>query len=131
MIDFEIHDMTCDHCRAAIVRAILGVDRAAQVEVHMAQRRVLIKSEQTDSQRFSAAITVAGYTPVGSGVRGDSVVATPSGCSCSATGGSCGLRLAALGSATAPSKRPATRTTSSSPRMPANCCSTKSSSCCS
>ena len=128
MIDFEINDMTCDHCRAAIVRAILGVDDAARVEVDMARHRVHIKTRETASHRFSAAITVAGYTPMRMGTGDDSPAAPPAGCSCAGTGGSCGMRLTDVGAATASSRRPAPHSGAPSTSHP-GCCSSSGSTC--
>lgn len=128
MIDFEITDMTCDHCRAAIVRAILRVDDAALVKVDMARHRVHIKTKVSDLHRFSAAITLAGYTPTRIGTGGDSPAAPPAGCSCARTGDSCGMNLAHIGTTTASSSRAGAQsvTPTASQR---SCCSSRSSTC--
>ncbi|MDP9124341.1 MAG: heavy-metal-associated domain-containing protein [Pseudomonadota bacterium] len=128
MIDFEINDMTCDHCRAAIVRAILGVDDAARVDVDMARHRVHIKTKEADLHRFGAAITVAGYTPMRIGTGDASPAAPTGGCSCAGNGRSCGMRLTDVGATTASSRRPAPHSAAPSASRP-GCCSSRASTC--
>jgi copper chaperone len=61
MIAFEIQDMRCGHCVAAVTRAVQAVDAAAVVEVDLAARRVCIESGGPDPQRFRDAIAAAGH----------------------------------------------------------------------
>ena len=97
MIAFEIQDMTCDHCRAAITRAVRGVDSAAAVEVDLAQRVVRIDSADAAAQRFSEAIAAAGYTPtLVTTQRERAATSRTGGCSCAASGVACGMRLEGL-----------------------------------
>jgi copper chaperone len=63
MIEFEVDDMTCAHCVAAITRAAKEVDGDGKVEVDLAAKRVLIDSRHAPEE-FAAAIAEAGYTPV-------------------------------------------------------------------
>lgn len=63
MLEFQINDMTCDHCVNAITHAIAGVDAAAKVDIDLPAHRVRINgSDQVDAIR--AAIAEAGYTPI-------------------------------------------------------------------
>ncbi len=64
MIAFEVQDMSCGHCVAAITRAIQAVDENARVEVDLPRHRVSIVSGCADAAMLAAAIEEAGYTPV-------------------------------------------------------------------
>jgi copper chaperone len=63
MTEFNVPDMTCDHCVGRITRAINAVDAHARVEARIAERKVLIESG-LGAERFAEAIREAGYTPV-------------------------------------------------------------------
>ncbi len=60
MIEFHVEGMSCQHCVAAITRAVQAVDTAAQVEVDLAGGRVRITSS-ADIGALKAAIDEAGY----------------------------------------------------------------------
>jgi len=64
MITFQVDDMSCGHCVAAITRAVKDADRDAQVQVDLGTRRVSIEPAQADAQALADAIREAGYTPV-------------------------------------------------------------------
>jgi copper chaperone len=64
MITFEVDDMTCGHCAAAITRAVKGVDSDASVEVDLDSHRVRIEPSRADEAALREAIREAGYTPV-------------------------------------------------------------------
>ena len=63
MIEFQVDDMSCGHCVAAITKAVKEVDAQGKVDVDLAGKRVRIESTHP-AQEFSAAIEEAGYTPV-------------------------------------------------------------------
>jgi copper chaperone len=64
MIQFNVEGMSCQHCVAAVTRAIHERDAAAQVQVDLQAGRVSVQSSQsTDALR--AAIDDAGYTVTG------------------------------------------------------------------
>jgi len=91
MIAFEILDMTCGHCRAAITRAALGVDSTAEVEVDLAHHVVRINSAPANSARLAEAIVAAGYTPRRVELQGDDRAGGgASGCCCANSGTRCG-----------------------------------------
>ncbi|MEP6502333.1 MAG: heavy-metal-associated domain-containing protein [Betaproteobacteria bacterium] len=120
MIDFEIQDMTCGHCRAAITRAVLGVDSAAAVEVDLARRIVRVDSAQASAQRFSDAIAAAGYTPTRVATPGErAATSSTGGCSCTAGGATCGMRLEDLLTAAGVARH----------RAGGHCCSTDNARC--
>jgi len=96
MIAFEIQDMTCGHCREAVTRAVLGVDRAAEVEVDLARHRVQIRSSVVAARRFGDAIAAVGYTPTSMTKQIDRPAPQAGNCSCSGAGASCGMRLGDL-----------------------------------
>jgi copper chaperone len=64
MLNFEVKDMTCGHCVAAIGRAIGSVDPGAKVHVDLATHRVQIEAATSGAADLSDAIKAAGYTPV-------------------------------------------------------------------
>ena len=64
MITFEVNDMTCGHCVAAITKAVAFVDPGAKVQVDLALHRVQIEPIASTADVLSDAIKVAGYTPV-------------------------------------------------------------------
>ena len=64
MIAFEVKDMTCGHCVAAITKAVKTVDGNAGVQVDLAAHRVTIDARAADPAALKAAIADAGYTPV-------------------------------------------------------------------
>ena len=67
MITFEVGDMSCGHCVAAITEAVKSVDPAARVEVDLAARAVRIEPAGADASALADAIREAGYTPVAAG----------------------------------------------------------------
>ncbi|OYY59641.1 MAG: hypothetical protein B7Y51_12890 [Burkholderiales bacterium 28-67-8] len=63
MIVFNVKDMTCGHCSAAITSAVLAVDPRATVHIDLSTQRVEIHPVAADAVRLAAAIADAGYTP--------------------------------------------------------------------
>lgn len=60
-IEFQVEGMSCQHCVAAVTRAIREHDGAAQVQVDLASGRVTVESAQP-IETLKAAIDEAGYT---------------------------------------------------------------------
>ena len=85
MITFEVKDMTCGRCVAAITRAVQQLDTDATVQVDLPTKRVAIESATADSLALRAAIARAGYTPTPVDASA-TPVAVPArrGCCCSA-----------------------------------------------
>ena len=67
MITFEVGDMSCGHCVAAITAAVKSVDPGARVEVDLPARSVRIEPAGADASALADAIREAGYTPVAAG----------------------------------------------------------------
>lgn len=63
MIEFKVEGMSCQHCVAAVTRAIRAHDAAAQVQVDLEAGRVTVESVQS-ADAVRAAIDEAGYTVV-------------------------------------------------------------------
>lgn len=61
MIEFHVQGMSCQHCVAAITRAVRDVDPGALTEVDLAGGRVRITSS-ADIETLKTAIDEAGYT---------------------------------------------------------------------
>ena len=64
MITFDVHDMTCGHCVAALTRAVQAAAPDATVSVDLATHRVQVESTGIDAPVLARAISEAGYTPV-------------------------------------------------------------------
>ena len=67
MIEFQVNDMTCDHCAGVITKAVKSMDPAARCEIDVPGKRVRIYGA-TDGQIIETAIRAAGYTPVRAGL---------------------------------------------------------------
>lgn len=63
MIEFQVNDMSCGHCVAAITKAVKSVDSSAEVDIDLASKRVRVRA-LADAQALETAISEAGYTPV-------------------------------------------------------------------
>jgi copper chaperone len=61
MIEFQVEGMSCQHCVAAVTKAIRAQDTAAQVQVDLAAGRVSVESGQP-ADVLRGAIDEAGYT---------------------------------------------------------------------
>jgi copper chaperone len=61
MIELKVEGMSCQHCVAAVTRAIREKDGSAQVQIDLASGRVSIESEQP-ADALRNAIEDAGYT---------------------------------------------------------------------
>ena len=64
MITFQVQDMTCGHCVAALTRAVPPPDPGPPVTVDLAAHRVGIEPVRADGPALARAIEEAGYTPV-------------------------------------------------------------------
>lgn len=69
MITFQVDDMSCGHCVAAITRAVKEADGEAQVQVDLGTHRVRIEPAAADANTLAQAIREAGYTPVPVGAQ--------------------------------------------------------------
>ncbi|ALL64685.1 Copper chaperone [Paraburkholderia caribensis MBA4] len=63
-IEFKVEGMSCQHCVAAVTRAIQEQDAAAQVQVDLSAGKVAVESGAS-VDTLKAAIDEAGYTVVG------------------------------------------------------------------
>lgn len=59
-MEFTIPAMSCGHCANAITQAVKALDPAAQVNVDLASKKVVVQSSQ-DRQVVAAALAQAGY----------------------------------------------------------------------
>jgi copper chaperone len=64
MTEFQVQGMSCQHCVAAVTRAIQEIDAQAQVRVDLEQGRVAVESAQSNDA-LKEAIDEAGYTVLG------------------------------------------------------------------
>lgn len=62
MTEFDLPDMSCGHCVAAVTQACKEVDPQARVAVDLARKHVTVESDQP-RERFAQALDEAGYTP--------------------------------------------------------------------
>jgi len=63
MLQFQVPDMTCQHCEASIKRAIKEIDEQASIEVDLTTHTVKVGSTQ-QTQAIETAIREAGFSPV-------------------------------------------------------------------
>ncbi|BFG74015.1 heavy-metal-associated domain-containing protein [Paraburkholderia terrae] len=63
-IEFKVEGMSCQHCVAAVTRAIQEQDAGAQVRVDLPAGKVAVQSGAS-VDTLKAAIDEAGYTVVG------------------------------------------------------------------
>lgn len=61
-IEFELPDMSCQHCVRAITEAVRRVDPAAALSFDLPAHRVRIESSRTAGD-FASALSEAGYPP--------------------------------------------------------------------
>ena len=60
MREFSVPEMSCGHCKAAIEKAVVGIDPDADVRVDLESRRVGITSAEPNDALI-AAMKAAGY----------------------------------------------------------------------
>lgn len=59
-MEFNIPAMSCGHCVGAVTQAVKSLDPAAQVNVDLPARKVVVQSSQ-ERQAVAAALAEAGY----------------------------------------------------------------------
>ena len=59
-MEFNIPAMSCGHCVGAVTQAVKSVDPAAQVNVDLPARKVVVQSSHS-RQAVAAALAEAGY----------------------------------------------------------------------
>lgn len=57
---YKVLNMTCDHCRSAIEKAVMDVDPNARVSVDLAAHKVSVRTGAATT-RIADAIRSAGY----------------------------------------------------------------------
>lgn len=62
MIQINVPDMSCDHCKMAIRRALAGVDKIEKVDIDLDSKLVTVTGDP-DPSTVLQQITVAGYSP--------------------------------------------------------------------
>ena len=60
MTKLNVPEMSCGHCKAAVEKAVAGVDAAASVDVDLDNRTVSIQSAVTDTALIDA-LKAGGY----------------------------------------------------------------------
>lgn len=60
MEEFDVPDMSCGHCVAAVSKAIRTADPQAQVEVDLDNHKVRVDSS-AEREKLAAALAEAGY----------------------------------------------------------------------
>jgi copper chaperone len=64
MIVFNVIEMTCGHCVAAVTKAVQGVEPNATVNVDLSTHRVEILGASASAEAFAQAMRDEGYTPL-------------------------------------------------------------------
>ena len=62
MIEFQVNDMTCNHCVGVITQTVASIAPMAKVEIDLPTHRVRI--DGGDAAAIEAALRQAGYTPL-------------------------------------------------------------------
>ena len=62
MHEFQLPDMSCGHCEAAVRKTVAALDAQARVEVDLATKQVKVESAKA-RDALAAALAEAGYTP--------------------------------------------------------------------
>jgi copper chaperone len=62
-IEFELPDMSCQHCVQAIIEAVRRIDPEAALTTDLPAHRVHIESSRSAAADFAAALSEAGYPP--------------------------------------------------------------------
>lgn len=62
MLEFQIPNMTCNHCVKAVTEAVKTADPAAQVQVDLATHRVEVETG-APREAVVARLADAGYAP--------------------------------------------------------------------
>jgi copper chaperone len=60
-MEFNIPAMSCGHCAGVITQTVKSLDPAAQVNVDLASKKVVVQSSQ-DRPTVAAALAEAGYS---------------------------------------------------------------------
>jgi len=60
-ITYNVPDVSCDHCRAAITREVATIAGVDSVEVDLAAKTVVVSGEPLDAAAIAAAIDEAGF----------------------------------------------------------------------
>ena len=63
MVELKVEGMSCQHCVAAVTRAVHETDANASVNVELSAGRVLVETS-SPREALAAAIEDAGYTVV-------------------------------------------------------------------
>ena len=63
MLEFNVNDMTCNHCVSAVTKAVKEAAPGSTVEIDLDSHRVRIDGA-TSADAIAEAIREAGYTPV-------------------------------------------------------------------
>lgn len=63
MVNFNVPGMTCSHCARTITNAVQEIDPAAQVNIDLASKTVVVEST-AQAERLKVAIQDAGYDVV-------------------------------------------------------------------
>ncbi|MCE2916353.1 MAG: heavy-metal-associated domain-containing protein [Rubrivivax sp.] len=60
--DWQIPNLSCGHCVAAVTRTVHALDAQAKVDIDLPARRVQVESD-VETARIVAALTAEGYAP--------------------------------------------------------------------
>ena len=61
VLSYSVPDVSCAHCRAAIMAEVQAVSRVSAVDVDLEAKRVSVAGEDVDEAAVRAAIAAAGF----------------------------------------------------------------------
>ena len=62
MLEFDVQQMTCNHCVRAVTEAVHSTDPQAKIEVDLATHKVRVETPR-ERATVAAALAEAGYAP--------------------------------------------------------------------
>ena len=60
-ITYSVPDMSCDHCKHAVMSELLEVGGVESVDVDLDSKRVTVRGSSLDDAALRAAVEEAGY----------------------------------------------------------------------
>ena len=60
-LSYTVTNMSCDHCKMTITRALSGLPNVRDVDIDLGSQRVTVSGEQLNDQSLRSAIEDAGY----------------------------------------------------------------------
>ena len=60
-LTYSVPDLSCEHCRSVVTSALQPVSGVLDVDVNLAEKRVVVRGEALDDTALRTAMGSAGY----------------------------------------------------------------------